>query len=292
MGSTFLDAGFPAAVMTFNVKNGMNVASWIRRRARLAQVIREAHPLLVGTQEAYRYQLAYLRKQVPGYIAIGESRHSRPEDEYSAILVDTSRVSVIGSGTRWLSATPEQRGSRFEGEHFPRIMTWATCEIHGFDRPLMAVNTHLTYESHGLDAQVGVLLAEIERHAPTGIDILLTGDFNAPVGSRAWKMVRAAGFIDALDFAAERKGPLLTAHDWRGVGSPDSRADSLDHRIDWIMYRPGDGRTLPQGCILETLTTRAGKSYPSDHFPVVLRNQVSQETRLRQKHLIPRLRPG
>ncbi|HWV24224.1 MAG TPA: endonuclease/exonuclease/phosphatase family protein [Thermomicrobiales bacterium] len=271
MPQTFLDTGVPAAVMTFNVKNGMNVISWARRRSLLASVIRKERPLLVGTQEAYRYQLTYLQDQLPRYAAIGDTRHSLPEDEYSAILVDTSRVTVGESGTNWLSPTPDVRGSKFEGEHFPRIMTWAICDIHEFDRPLMVANTHLTYESAWIDAQIEVLLAQIERHAPAGIDILLTGDFNSPTHSNAWHTVRAAGFIDAMDFA-ERVGPLLTAHDWRGVGNPDSRADTLDDRIDWIMYRPGDGVTLPRDCVLETIETRNDRGYPSDHFPVVLRN--------------------
>lgn len=274
---TFLDAGFPASVMTFNLKNGMNVVSWLRRRSLVAGIIRKERPLIAGTQEGYKYQIRYLRSKVPGYAAIGASRHSLPEDEYSAILIDTARVTVRESGTRWLSTTPDVPGSKFEGEVFPRIMTWAICEIHGFGRPLMAVNTHLTYEPRGIGAQIAVLLEQIERHAPAGIDILLTGDFNAPVRSEAWQTVRAAGFVDALDFAAERIGPLLTAHEWRGVGNPDSREDTLNDRIDWIMYRPGDGATLPTGCVLETIATHGGRLYPSDHFPVVLRNRTSRD---------------
>lgn len=274
MPDTFLDAGSPASVMTFNLKNGANVLSWVRRRKLLVDVIRRERPLLVGTQEGYRYQIRYLRKRLPGYMAVGESRASRPEDEYSAILVDSSRVTVRESGTDWLSATPDVRGSKFEGEVFPRIMTWAICEIQGFDRPLMAVNTHLTYEPKGTEAQVEVLLAQVERHAPAKIDILLTGDFNAPVRSPAWRAISDAGFVDAMDFAVEQRGPLLTAHEWRGVGHRDSREDTLHHRIDWIMYRPGDGSTLPRNCVLETIDTHTEAVYPSDHFPVVLRNQA------------------
>lgn len=275
MPGTFLDAGFPASVMTFNLKNGMNIISWARRRSLVSDIIRTAHPLIAGTQEGYRYQLGYLKKQLPGYATVGASRHSPPEDEFSAILVDTSRVTVRESGTHWLSSTPDVPGSRFDGEHFPRIMTWAICEIGGFDRPLMVANTHLTYESRGIDAQVDALLAQIDRHAPDGIDILLTGDFNAPVGSRPWETVRAAGFIDAMDFSIEQVGPRLTAHEWHGVGNPESRADTLTHRIDWIMYRPGDGVTVPTGCTLETVDTHTPSTYPSDHFPVVLRNRAT-----------------
>lgn len=275
MAGTFLDAGFPASVMSFNLKNGMNVISWMRRRTLLLDVIRKERPLLVGTQEGYRYQLGYLQKHLPGYTAFGESRRSPPEDEYCAILVDTSRVTIVDSGTSWLSPSPDVPGSKFEGDHFPRIMTWAICKIQGFARPLLVVNTHLTNEPGGLDSQVNVLLAEIERHAPPGIDILLTGDFNAPVHSATWQTVRAAGFVDAMDFADEQIGPLLTAHEWQGVGHPDSRADTLRDRIDWIMYRPGNGTTLPQDCILETIATHKGQVYPSDHFPVVLRNRFS-----------------
>lgn len=275
MPGTLFDAGFPASVMTFNLKNGLDIISWARRRALVADVIRSARPLLVGTQEGYARQLRYLAHQLPAYDVYGDSRHSRPEDEYNAILVDTSRVTVHNSGTRWLSPTPDVPGSRYEGDTFPRIMTWVTCTTAGYDRPLMAVNTHLTNESRWVVRQAEVVVEQIRRHAPPDIDILLTGDFNASPGSPPWHTLRSAGFADALDFAARRIGPLTTAHDWRGIGHTDSRPDSLEHRLDWIMYRPGNGATLPRDAIVETITTHVDGTYPSDHFPVVLRNGIS-----------------
>lgn len=275
MFPTVFDTGFPVSVMTFNLKNGMNIISWLRRRTLLARVIDEANPLFIGTQEGYSFQLRFLRKQLSGYQVVGESRRSRPEDEHCAILIDTSRTAVRDSGTHWLSTTPDEPGSKFEREHFPRIMTWAVCDVDVFDRPVMVVNTHLTNDARGIDAQIGVLLAEIERHAPDGIDIILMGDFNAGVGSTPWETVRDAGFVDALDFVTTHTGPILTAHEWRGVDNADSPPNTLQKRIDWILYRPGDGTTLPQDCVLETIDTHDGDNYPSDHFPVLLRNQLS-----------------
>ena len=217
MSGTIFDTMPSAAVMTFNLKNGKDTDSWNERRSLLASIIRDVRPLFVGTQEGYGSQLAYLREQLPGYIAIGDSRQSVPEDEFCAILIDRERVNVREGGTQWLSATPDVPGSAFPDEHFPRIMTWVIGDVEGHDRPVMVANTHLTYEPTGVVAQLEVLLVQIQRVAPTGIDILLTGDFNMPVYSEPWQLLTGAGFVDAIDFAISHSGPKATFHNWYGM---------------------------------------------------------------------------
>lgn len=275
MHGTLFDTSSAAAVMTFNLKNGQDVSSWNKRKSLLALIIRDAQPLFVGTQEGYGSQLTYICEQLPGYVPIGESRGSSAEDEFSAILIDSARVSVRESGTQWLSATPDVPGSAFPRDVFPRIVTWAICDLKGHDRSVMVANTHLTFEPAGVPAQLDVLLAQIKRLAPEHIDIILTGDFNVPMHSDPWHTLNGFGYVDALDFAKSHTGPLATFHDWHGMKSSESPPDTLEGRIDWIFYRPGDGTTLPQNCVLETIDTHDGNTYPSDHFPVVLRNHAN-----------------
>jgi endonuclease/exonuclease/phosphatase family metal-dependent hydrolase len=269
-GTTILDAGEHRAVMTFNLKNGVNLFSWARRRRLLADVIRRAQPILLGTQEGYLHQLNYLTRRLRGYAFVGVSRYPKGVGEYSAILYDTRRVTIEDSGTVWLSATPDVAGSMFDTEHMPRIATWARCQVAGHDRPLLMMNTHLTYEPAGIDQQVGVLIDHLQRLNAEPVDTILTGDFNQPRHSRSWDRLVEIGFHDAWDIAVGESGPRITAHEW--LGEPTD-ADYPERRIDWIMYRPADGQALPRECVVETIDTHIGRRYPSDHFPVVLRNR-------------------
>lgn len=275
-GSTVFDTSDHVAIMSFNLKNGGNIISWIRRRALLVDVIRQADPILIGTQEGYRSQLAYIRSKLPGYEFVGVSRYPDEVDEYNAIFFDTSRVIVADSGTVWLSDTPDVPGSMFETEHMPRIATWAMCSIIADNRQLLMVNTHLTYEDAGIDAQIDVLIEQLDMFAPDDVDIILTGDFNQPRHSRAWDKLVGSGFVDAWEFATSEAGPRITAHDWKGAPSGSSADQMPERRIDWIMYRPADGATLPRNCIMETVDTHKRNVYPSDHFPIVLRNRPNR----------------
>ncbi len=265
---TIFDREAPAAVMTFNIKNGWDMDSWNARKGLLVEVVRQANPLLMGTQEGFGPQLDYMRDNLPGYDYVGLSRYPDGADEYSAIFFDTSRVQVREHGTVWLSETPDVPGSRFEDEDLPRIATWALCQVAGHDRDLLAMNTHLTYRDLGIDAQVKVLLEQLELLDRLDIDTILMGDFNKPRGSRTWDALREIGFADAWDFAESEIGPKRTFHNWKGTDP----ADESENRIDWIMYRPGDATTLPKGTVVETIDTHEGDIYPSDHYPVLLRN--------------------
>lgn len=272
LGSTLFDTPEHVAIMSFNLKNGGNIVSWIRRRALLVDIVRRANPILMGTQEGYRSQLAYMRRKLPGYEFVGASRYPDGADEYNAIFFDTTRVSVESHGTIWLSDTPEVPGSMFEIERMPRIATWAMCHLASNDRQLLMVNTHLTYEEAGIDAQVDVLIEQLDNFAPDDIDIVLTGDFNQPRHSRTWDKLVGIGFVDAWEFAGSETGPRITAHNWKGAPSGSGIDQTPERRIDWIMYRPGDRETLPRDCVMETIDTHKGSVYPSDHFPIVLRN--------------------
>jgi endonuclease/exonuclease/phosphatase family metal-dependent hydrolase len=270
---TLFDGPEYRAVMTYNLKNGSNRLHWLIRRRKLVDVIRRASPLLLGTQEGYRYQLEYIRRKLPGYAWIGSGRFADDSDELNAIFYDTRCVSVLGSGTWWLASTPEVAGSMIEGENFPRIATWGRFSITGHDRDVVMVNTHLTYQDVGLPAQVAALIEGIDRVAQRDDDVILTGDFNRPRHSPIWRALRDAGFRDAVDIAEELEGPVFTFPNW--ARWPQEKADGVteENRIDWILYRPGAGRSLPRNTVHRTINTHEGLISPSDHFPVVLSNR-------------------
>jgi endonuclease/exonuclease/phosphatase family metal-dependent hydrolase len=275
-GTTLFDGPDIRAVMTYNIKNGWNGDHWISRRAALVDVIRSEQPLLAGIQEAFRFQITDILERLPGYDYVGSGRFFDLTDEHCAILYDTERVSVIESGTFWLADTPDEPGSIVDGEDFPRIATWARCNVAGHDREVVVANTHLTYQDIGLKVQTENLVRGIDRIAGSSLDVILTGDFNQNRHTPAWDTVTAAGFVDFLDIADTVEGPIFTNALWEEWGSGRAEAVDIENRIDWIMYRPGSGLPLPHNLVFRTINTHTEPNPPSDHFPVVVKNKPGQ----------------
>lgn len=272
-GSTIFDGPDHRAVMTYNLKNGQDVKRWRQRRAALIEVIRHQRPLLLGTQEGYRYQLDDIQKGLPDYDFVGVGRYTDGTNEYNAIFYDTTRVKIARSGTFWLSNTPELPGTRLPGSTLPRIATWARCILHDDGRQILFVNTHLTHQSHDIEEQTRILVRELERLIDPAIDTILTGDFNQSRRTPTWHALEEIGFIDAWTFANEVKGPVFTFPNWSQWDDERAASVTRENRIDWIMYRPGENRPLPRNVEIQTINTHTGEIIPSDHFPVVLSNQ-------------------
>lgn len=276
MPSTLFDTPEPRSVMTYNLKNGGNRAHWLLRRRKLVRVIRSEHPTLLGTQEGYHYQLDYIRTELSGYNYLGAGRYADSSNEFNAIFYDTRVATPLDSGTWWLAKTPDRPGSIIEGENFPRIATWGRFTIAGHGRDVVMVNTHLTYQDIGLHAQVSALIDGITRVSTPDDDVILTGDFNQPRLTPAWQRIVDAGFVDAMEFAGHAEGPTFTFPDWDRWPHDKALSIKKERRIDWILYRPGTGQDLPHNVTLWTINTHTTPNPPSDHFPVVLRNQRPQ----------------
>lgn len=258
------------SVMTYNIKNGNDRAHWSRRRIEVANVILGVHPLLLGTQEGNRSQLDYLKDHLPNYDYVGRGRDTNGKGEFSAIFYDRTRVTILDSGSFWLSPTPDVFGSRTRGETLPRIATWICCRISGHDHDLMLINTHLTNREVNIPAQIAVLAEQIGNIAEPSLDVLMTGDFNIGRHREHIQPLGELGFVDAWSFADRAIGPRFTYAGWREWSEEDAAAVEEENRIDWILYRPGDGRSLPTNVEVRTINTHARRAAPSDHFPVVL----------------------
>lgn len=269
---TIFDTPEPRSVMTYNLKNGWNFDHWERRRDGLVNVILTERPTLLGTQEGFRFQLDYLRDNLPGYDYVGTGRFADETDEYAAIFYDTGVVTVADSGTFWLASTHDVPGSKVEGEDLPRIATWARVTMNGHDREVVMINTHLTYQEIGLAVQTASLGEGIGRIATPEDDVILTGDFNQSRQTATWQSLTSLGFADAVDFAESVEGPAFTYADWKEWDESAATAVA-ENRIDWILYRPGTGQPLPSNVRLRVINTHTEPNPPSDHFPVILANR-------------------
>lgn len=248
----------PLRVMTFNVRlpiaqDGAN--GWERRRDILIEVVAEARPDIVGTQELYQLQGDYLIARLPGYAWFGVDRRGGRADEHTGIFYRRDRLRLVEFGAFWLSDTPATPGSITWGNLYPRHVTWGLFEDRATGRRFHVLNAHLPYRPEDREARgrAAALLSGWIARLPTDAPVVLTGDFNeAPDGPVHASL--AGGLVDVWKAARATAGPEATFHGFTGVA---------DRRIDWILARG----FLPLSA--RTITTNREGRFPSDHFPVL-----------------------
>ncbi len=172
---------------------------------------------------------------------------------------------------------------------FIRGYNWADVRAGG--RAFRFVNTHLESASSDVAyAQAAELLAG--PAAPTGTATVVVCDCNSdpldssrkPGESRAHQdpyllLTGAGGFTDQwLRFAPAALG-FTSGLSELVNDSPAAAAAAFDHRIDLVLGRAANGRSLPvqwgwvtgRNPLNRTAATPIGRLWPSDHAGVVMR---------------------
>ena len=248
----------PLRVMTFNVRvpvasDGIN--DWEHRRDLAAQVIRDADPDIVGTQELVRRQGDDLVAALPHLAWFGRGRRGGDDDEHMGVFYRTDRLRVLASGDFWLSDTPDAPGSITWGNLLPRMVTWARFERIADGATATVYDTHFPYRDEDASARLRsaqLILSRLQA-LPAGEPVILVGDFNTTPETDVHRLL-TSWLTDARTAAPTRDGPEKTFHGFTG---------QADKRIDWILARGLQPRAV------RTVTDHRGPVYPSDHFPVV-----------------------
>jgi endonuclease/exonuclease/phosphatase family metal-dependent hydrolase len=242
-------------VMSFNLRypamDGHPVAE---RLPVAAELIRRAHPDIIGTQEGELDQLETLISLLPEeYIWLGEGHSGGNAGEFTAVILDSSRFDVDAVDISWLSEQPETVASESWGVSHARTLTTVDVRDLTTKRRLRVLNTHLDHKSERARVESGRIMAETIAEA--AFPSVVTGDFNVATGSPVYRLF--CDEIGLTDTAIEAPGEDIgTFHRYKGpkTGEP---------RIDWILTTAG----------LRTVSTRIDTfnvdgTYPSDHFPV------------------------
>lgn len=257
--------------MTFNIRTGTaddGANAWSQRRDIVTNLIAQQQPDIMGVQEAWKFQLDYIRDNVPGYDWVGVSRENLTAvDEYCAVFFRTDRFALLATGTFWISETPDVPGSTFgSGQNYVRIITWAALESLVSGRTITIFNTHFdTSSADEIPERSAVLLIRQSLAIGGTHPALIMGDFNQHVGSNAYRILTGdmeydgvrGHFIDpwaVLELAEEG-----TFHRFTGVATNTSR-------IDWIF-----GTEALSPLAAEVLHYEENGFFPSDHFPVTTR---------------------
>ncbi len=206
-------AGAVRAV-SFNVRCKDDLYGKVRDRAGfVAETLRSYAPDSFGVQEATAQWLDLLDGALGDrYARVGEPRDSTKNTEYSAVYYDKTAYDLLGSGTLWLSETPDKPGSKSFLSSFPRICTWATLRSKTSGLVYTHLNTHLDHVlEYTREKQAGVLVRQIEALQEFG-PVVCTGDFNTEEGAAAYRVVAAA--LDDTKMTAAETDSGKTFHNY------------------------------------------------------------------------------
>lgn len=277
-------------VVSFNIRydnSSDGVNAWPFRKAMVVSFLKDEAPALIGLQEVLWHQFEYIDSSLTGYGSLAAGRDDGLRSGEMTPLFyreDIFGSGGSGSGTFWLSPTPDIAGSIGWGAVLPRIVTWSSLTIKSTGEEIFCFNTHFSHMSDSARLMSArVLMQEVERIAGKA-RYIITGDFNMKPGSPPWNVISESGAEDSFYVAAERpsggvstfNGFSAPAAETSTSGGPDEAAESSSsgrsgdraeggRRIDYLFVSPGME-------VLRHHTERVIQDsvYISDHWPVIV----------------------
>lgn len=229
--------------------------TWDERRPRCLAVIKANQLDIFGVQEAFRHQLDDLIGEEFAYIGCGRDDF-KDAGEFSAILYKKARFELIKGGTFGLSEKPDVPGYMSWNTACPRIATWGFFKDKKSGKTFIYYNTHLDHVSELARVNGIKLIVDHARKNAAGHPLVLSGDFNANVGSVTYKTAESLLKNSEIISKSPHTGPVNTFH---GYGRSKGKSP-----IDFIFVSE-DFKVLSH----KTDDTRFPEGFPSDHYPVV-----------------------
>jgi len=264
-------ANNPLTVMSFNIRCGLceppeNPHNWKKRKYFVAHLIKTHNPDVIGLQEAELFQVEDLVEMLDDYSWIGVGRDDgKDKGEATAILFRTTRLSLQGQQTLWLSQTPLKPSLGWDAK-FRRTLTIAKLLDAQSKQFLYAFNTHLDNEGETARQEGAKLLlseiAKIDAAAP----FVVTGDFNFTATAKGYEIITQT-LADAEKISATP--PTGGGKTFNGFGENKE----TDNKIDFVFVKKS---TKVQSHKVDTTTYN--NVYPSDHYPVIVAVDSSAAT--------------
>ena len=254
----------PVRVMTWNIRYdnpGDGPSAWPNRRDRVAELVNFVRPDVVGFQEALRGQVDDLAERLPDYAWVGKGRDDgRDGGEFSPVFYRRDSIQLEGSGTLWLSETPNEPGTVGWDAALPRVASWVEVTKGGRGisdgASFRVVNTHFDHRGEAARRGSAQLLVDSVAVWALKSRVMLIGDFNADPDSAPYQII-SGEMLDARVVADRRHGPDET---FFGFLVADTTGRSIDHIFV-------DHGTDVYGTAV--LTDHYKGRYLSDHLPVV-----------------------
>ena len=250
--------GYDLKVMSYNIRNGKakdGTNSWEFRYPATALMIDDQKPDVFGIQEAHDFQILFIKENLRNYDCVGVGREDgKSEGEHMSIFWNKKKISLIKSGTFWLSETPAKPSIGWDAR-CKRTATWALMKDKRTGKKFYFVNTHLDHR--GALAQkngLALIVSRIDEINPQGYPMVLTGDFNVkpnnPVLTDLDKIMQSSRKV------AKKTDNHQTFNGWGKAKS--------DAVIDYI-YVSGFSDCVEYQTVTEPYAER---KFISDHYPI------------------------
>lgn len=244
-------------VMTFNIRwaspdDGDNL--WERRSDWVSAIIDSSGAHVVGLQEVLRSQLADIMQHQSRYAWVGVGRDDGKDGgEFSPILYDSLRFSLVNWETKWLSDRPDSVGSVGWDAALPRVATLISLEDNISGDTLRFLNTHFDHRGETARLESAKLVASW-----MDFRVAALGDFNFEPDTEPYNAMTERGLVDAGRMPSDPSAEAGTFRSFDPASESSVRIDYIFHSPDWeaASYR-----------VLDPIRNGA---YPSDHLPVVV----------------------
>lgn len=287
-------AGDPAGgsctirVLTFNIRTSNGEVGkpeeWKNRRQGVVELIKCGDYDFVGVQEAILNpkkeklsQVDHLKSDLPGYGMIYRPRgKSEDHGEGTPLLYNKSRwvLDETEHGVIWLSATPDEPGSKSEGSFLPRTVCWGRfIRLENgtpTDKAVYVFNTHLDLGFQG-KLEGAIILTQFIAKRKHKDPVIVTGDMNCSKSSMPMRYLAGKRIKTKISDKRYNVVSPVKLQDVYAVVHP--KADETTYhswgrkssgkRIDFIWTSPD---LTPVSC--RVIKDAASGAFLSDHYPV------------------------
>ncbi|SNR48317.1 Metal-dependent hydrolase, endonuclease/exonuclease/phosphatase family [Lutibacter agarilyticus] len=248
-------------LMTYNIR--LDVASdgenaWVNRKEILVSQLKFYAPDIFGVQEALHNQVNFINTKLANYSFVGEGRDGGNTGEYSALYFNKNKITLLKSGTFWLSETPNIVSKGWDSA-FPRLCTYGLFKNNESGKKFWVFNTHLDHmgviaRKKGLE----LILKQMEILNTTNLPTILMGDFNLQPNSDAISFLKTK-MKDSYETSIEIPfGPAETFNAF-------NYESNSTKRIDYIFVSNTEEIIVQKYAVLNNSYQL---KFPSDHFPV------------------------
>ena len=260
-------------IISFNVRyssapeiDGDN--RWELRRDAAVKMVAEQKPIAMGLQEACPDQIDFLDLNLTGYKHIGVGRDDgKRAGEMMAIYYDTTRLTLLDSGTFWLSETPEKVSIGWDAA-CNRTCTWGHFKVNDTGFEFLYFNTHLDHlGSLARKNSINLIVDKMTELNPDNVPVFLSGDFNSTTDDPIFDPLKAS-LKDAREVSAI-SDKIIT---YNGFGTV---TDNPNTRKEWVIDHIFFSGVNPMAFMV--LNGNFGVPFISDHYPISFKFSTQTE---------------
>lgn len=245
-------------IMSFNIRTGTSDRNtenaWDKRKAGVFEMIRTEEPLIVGLQEARKFQRTEILAACPDYDGFGVCRDTGKdvEGETGSVIYNKNLCSIEKYGYFWLTEKNTAEPNVGWDATYKRMATWAVVKVTRNGKRFFFINTHLDHQ--GPKAQAGgmeVIMQKFKELNTENLPQVLVGDFNVTQDKDIFNVC-----LETMHNARLKAPSTDNVATYNGWGNSSKI-------IDHIFF---SDFKISQYCTVNQAWS--GVTYISDHYPI------------------------